>query len=255
MCCGVWQVFAAAELVAAILAKSESLLGDSITMMVDGGTYGINLWAEKAKEGKSEIERIKIDTIAPAISLVALIGVTIYVTYGAAERLANQSEADGNDADPTVMWAFALVNLVLDFVNIAMFFVGKSDAGTYYFSCTVCNKLDLNMMSAFAHVGADTLRSIAVLVAGIAADENYVSSDRADSIGAIVVSFAIALSCVPLVGGLWVQRRLLREARAQNESLEMVGLATVGREYVAGGTPTDHLEDSLLVDVDAATEV
>lgn len=214
-------------------------------MMVDGLTYGINLWADKAKEGKTELEKIKLDTLAPAISLVALVAVTIYITVDAAQRLSDKSETNSNDADPQVMWGFALVNLVLDFVNIAMFFVGKSEKGNFYFSCTICNKLDLNMLSAFAHVGADTLRSIAVLAAGIAADADYVSSDRADSIGAIVVSFAIALSCIPLVSGLWVQRNLLREMRAKDFS-EMIAMETVGRDY-ASGTPPDAMGDSLLV--------
>lgn len=121
-------MFAIAEFVAAILAKSESLMGDSITMMVDGLTYAINLWAERAKEGKTERERIKIDTVAPAISLLALVAVTVYVAVDAIARLEH-NKSGSNNANAEVMWAFAAVNLVLDFGNIAMFFVGHSEHG------------------------------------------------------------------------------------------------------------------------------
>eukprot|EP00038_Savillea_parva_P010304 m.189378 g.189378 ORF g.189378 m.189378 type:complete len:396 (+) comp17715_c0_seq1:515-1702(+) len=240
-----FSAFAVAELAAAILANSESLLGDSMTMMVDGVTYAVNIWAEKAKEGKSEVERIRIDTIAPAFSLLALVAVTIYITVDAVQRL-DDNDPDSNEANAEVMWAFALVNLVLDFVNIAMFFIGKHHDGRYYASCHLCNSLDLNMMSAFAHVGADTLRSVAVLFAGIAADENYVGSDRADAVGAIVVSFAIALSCVPLILGLRVQHRELRKIRMTNLT-NLVAEEVVGREYASGSTPDDAANDSLLI--------
>ena len=101
-------------------------------------------------------------------------------------------------------------------------------------------------MSAFAHVGADTLRSVAVLFAGIAADENYVGSDRADAVGAIVVSFAIALSCVPLILGLRVQHRELRKIRMTNLT-NLVAEEVVGREYASSSTPDDAANDSLLI--------
>eukprot|EP00036_Acanthoecidae_sp_10tr_P009214 CAMPEP_0182920812 /NCGR_PEP_ID=MMETSP0105_2-20130417/3730_1 /TAXON_ID=81532 ORGANISM="Acanthoeca-like sp., Strain 10tr" /NCGR_SAMPLE_ID=MMETSP0105_2 /ASSEMBLY_ACC=CAM_ASM_000205 /LENGTH=363 /DNA_ID=CAMNT_0025058265 /DNA_START=283 /DNA_END=1374 /DNA_ORIENTATION=+ len=243
-----FSLFAIAELAASILAKSESLFGDSMTMMIDGLTYAVNLWADKAKQGKPEAIRIKIDTIAPALSLAALVAVTIYITVDAARRLSDKSKEDSNDANAEVMWSFALVNLILDFGNIALFFVGKSDSGRYYLSCNACNHLDLNMMSAFVHVGADTMRSVAVLGAGIAADANAVSSDRADAIGAIVVSIAITLSCIPLISGLWVKRQLLKEVRLKDLS-ELMAVELVERTYADEASPTSTRggNDSLLV--------
>ena len=71
------------------------------------------------------------------------------------------------------MWIFAAVNLLLDFGNIAMFFVSKDPAtGKWKLSCSSCSlcsrdntgKSNLNMLSALAHVTADTLRSVAVMV-------------------------------------------------------------------------------------------
>ena len=65
--------------------------------------------------------------------------------------------------------------------------------------------LNLNMCSAWTHVCADTLRSIAVLVAAGFASlfPQILSPADADSYGAIVVSVIIIISLAPLVEGLY----------------------------------------------------
>lgn len=70
------------------------------------------------------------------------------------------------------------------------------------------------MMSALAHVAADTLRSVAVFVAGMVADQGGEDSEQADSVSAIIVSFAIVLSCIPIVAGLVKNYRLLQSSRS-----------------------------------------
>ena len=65
------------------------------------------------------------------------------------------------------------------------------------------NGLNLNMCSAYTHVMADTLRSIAVLVAAmIAYLDHRISPTIADATAAIVVSIIIAISLGPLIIGL-----------------------------------------------------
>lgn len=65
------------------------------------------------------------------------------------------------------------------------------------------NSLNLNMCSAYTHVMADTLRSIAVLVAAsIAYLDHRISPTIADATAAIVVSIIIAISLGPLIIGL-----------------------------------------------------
>jgi len=66
--------------------------------------------------------------------------------------------------------------------------------------------LNLNMCSAWTHICADTLRSIAVLVAAGFAFlfPNLLTPANADSWGAIVVSIVIIISLMPLVEGLYV---------------------------------------------------
>eukprot|EP00040_Diaphanoeca_grandis_P004536 m.29223 g.29223 ORF g.29223 m.29223 type:complete len:271 (-) comp16059_c0_seq1:114-926(-) len=228
-----FSLFAIAELIASILSNSEALLGDALTMMVDGVSYGVNLWADKAKIDKSDSERLKIDLIAPAASITALLAVTVYVTVEAVTEINLSKDAEP-DVDATVMWSFASVNLVLDFLNLGLFLVKKTDAGKYYLSCSAlrCFKpgnardttkeTDLNMLSALAHVAADTLRSVAVLIAGIAADENYIDSSRADAIGGIIVSVAIVLSILPIVKEMITRSKQLKAAWAKESYQELL---------------------------------
>jgi Co/Zn/Cd efflux system component len=67
--------------------------------------------------------------------------------------------------------------------------------------------LNLNMCSAWTHVCADTLRSIAVLLASAfayVAGPGQMTAGQADSGAAIVVSIIILISLVPLIQGLYL---------------------------------------------------
>lgn len=80
---------------------------------------------------------------------------------------------------------------------------------------------NLNMCSAYTHVFADTLRSIAVVVA--ATVEKLVQSvtpEEADATAAVIVSVIIGLSLVPLFQGLvrtWLELVSMREEEAEQE--------------------------------------
>lgn len=80
------------------------------------------------------------------------------------------------------------------------------------------NMLNLNMCSAYTHIMADTLRSIAVLLAaGIAFVFKSIDPSIADASASIVVSIIIALSLGPLLVGLsktWKQISELRTERS-----------------------------------------
>lgn len=75
--------------------------------------------------------------------------------------------------------------------------------------------VNLNMCSAWTHVFADTLRSVAVLcAAGLATVSNVISADEADAGAALVVSIVILLSCVPLLQGMYFTAKEIREMQA-----------------------------------------
>ena len=85
---------------------------------------------------------------APLVSTIALIAVTIYVLIdsvkdlnelkekeaaaaaGAEGALGAGGEVDSKDeVNVTVMWVFASINLILDFINVALFFLKKDEEG------------------------------------------------------------------------------------------------------------------------------
>ena len=73
--------------------------------------------------------------------------------------------------------------------------------------------------SAYTHVFADTLRSIAVILAALVAELTSVTSEEADSAAAIAVSILILLSLIPLLQGMYQSAIELRAIRRQ-ERLE-----------------------------------
>lgn len=96
--------------------------------------------------------------------------------------------------------------------------------------------LNLNMCSAWTHICADTLRSIAVLIAAGFAKifPHLLSPADADSWGAIIVSVIIIVSLGPLFEGLYFtawdiyylvkerkQRRLLRSVRGSLRNVDV----------------------------------
>lgn len=79
--------------------------------------------------------------------------------------------------------------------------------------------LNLNMCSAYTHVMADTLRSIAVLIAAaIAYSVEGVNPSMADAVASMVVSIIIAISLGPLLVGLFETARELLVIRKERET-------------------------------------
>lgn len=72
-------------------------------------------------------------------------------------------------------------------------------------------KKNLNMMSAFAHVLGDTLRTMAMFVAAAVSTSTGIHSDLCDAWAAIAVSASILALCWPLV------REIYKAAREINE--------------------------------------
>lgn len=95
---------------------------------------------------------------------------------------------------------------------------------------TMENGLNLNMCSAWTHVFADTLRSIAVLIAAGFAHlfPQTMTPAESDAYAAVVVSFIILLSCLPLLRGLYhTAREIARnlwgaQQRAKTERLPVL---------------------------------
>jgi len=91
------------------------------------------------------------------------------------------------------------------------------------------SRANLNMCSAYTHVFADTLRSIAVIVAALIAEiVPEVTPEEADATAAVVVSILILLSLVPLFQGLLQSISELRSIRAEERSEAMFRIDDAG---------------------------
>ncbi len=85
-------------------------------------------------------------------------------------------------------------------------------------------KVNLNMCSAYTHVFADTLRSIAVIIAAIIAyTSKLVTPEVADATAAVIVAAIIFISLVPLFSGLVRTWRELRSIALEVKFLSSEG--------------------------------
>jgi len=188
---------------------------------------------------KRKLQRLYLELFPPAISVCTLLYVTFTTLESSTETLFDCGPSViGADNPPNVkiMMLFSLLNLVVDVANVYLFakvehtvltieveqteesplieLVEEKDAKGSVASLTMEPsfddddisevKLNLNMFSAWTHVFADTMRSIAVLLAGgISYFTNIISPEVADASAALIVSLIIFLSCLPLFNGLY----------------------------------------------------
>lgn len=206
------------------------MLTDCAAMTVDVISYFVNYLAEKLKDGRHERTVLYLELFPPSFSVVTLVIVTGFALRQAVDTLSNP-EASLNNPNIQLMLLFSTLNLLLDFLNVGCFaradfepMVGSSNGDRSISmgngDATEHTKLlmddnnhheedsviqNLNMCSAWTHVCADTLRSVAVLIAaGIATVfPDYVSPVSADSNATIVVSLVILISLGPLLHGLY----------------------------------------------------
>jgi Co/Zn/Cd efflux system component len=142
-----------AQLIAASVAKSDALLADCVSMAVDAMTYLLNIFVE-AREGKAFHRELQC--VVPAISLSVLFFFTVSMLLEAKETLAAHA-GDGaadDEVDPTIILGFASLGILFDAIALRAF-LQDADKGS------------MNMFAAFAHVGADFLRSIVTFAAAI----------------------------------------------------------------------------------------
>jgi len=223
-----------------------------IAMVVDVITYLFNFLAERCKHQHEDtdhrqrrLRRLYLELVPPFISVTTLVAVTIIGLQQAIEALMD-GDLLAPQPDVNIMLLFSALNLLLDVLNVGCFarvnqVIGLEtfhhptprtphhhdpelptevtqllDDASIQSDDTTEQELNLNMCSAWTHVCADTLRSVAVLVAaGISRFTGWFTPLQADSWGAIVVSIIILVSLVPLVEALvrtaqkirWIAKR------------------------------------------------
>jgi Co/Zn/Cd efflux system component len=147
--------FTTCQAVAAYVAGSEAMMGDSAAMFVDAMTYLFNLIAERRKSRFNEYESLyadetdperrlklverarrkmilKLEVIPPVVSVTTLLCVTVVVLRGSITVLkldAHRDESEQGDPNVQLMLLFSCLNLLLDIVNVFCFAQAKHMCG------------------------------------------------------------------------------------------------------------------------------
>ena len=122
-------LFVIAEIIGAIMSNSLSLLGDAASMGVDVTTYLCNIygeWAKNHNRRSTAQSRIILEVIIPGVSVLSLLGVTLYVLFDAIFIL--QNPRDNNDVATDYLYGFAAVNLLIDLGCGYLFYVKGEQA-------------------------------------------------------------------------------------------------------------------------------
>lgn len=202
-------------------------MGDAAAMTVDVFTYLTNMYAErmKAKHGVLDASmHFILEVLVSGFSVLALIGVTIYILVDAITIIVdNGQHSGGGDVNIAFLYAFAVTNFAIDVVSTLMFYLRGKDALRHsHMPIPIVNddtaedtlsiteerprtlfSANLNMISALTHVGSDTLRTIAVFVAALIATFADVSGNICDAWAAIVVSITIFIAVIPLCNEIY----------------------------------------------------
>lgn len=142
------MTFSVAQTIAAIIAGSEALLGDSAAMMVDAFTYLLNWYAERQKRAYAQFLQndrdndrvvlefrkyhLQLELLPPLVSVSTLLLVIGLVLRKAIRVLILDATRDVSlQADPNVnlMLLFSILNLFLDILNVFCFAKAKHALG------------------------------------------------------------------------------------------------------------------------------
>eukprot|EP00605_Chrysophyceae_sp_TOSAG23-4_P001614 GSChrysophyteH1.ASY1.ANO1.1774.1 assembled CDS len=227
--CASFLIFVLAEVAGAIIGHSWSLLGDAAAMSVDVMTYFTNMLAERIKSregGMVPLEtKMILEVYVPLFSVCALLGVTAYVTVGSVHDILYKPEDD--DVDIYIMYGFAIGNALVDVVSLYMFWakgesVFQQDSRTLASQEILDDEIEvggdqinqivqagtgkeknLNMISAFTHVGGDTLRTFSIFFAALIANLGGGAPYLCDAWAAAVVTLTIVIMVIPLSREIW----------------------------------------------------
>jgi Co/Zn/Cd efflux system component len=206
-------VFAAAQMTAAVVNNSLSMISDSGSMLVDSLTYAVNIYAERRRL-RSGADAVRLEVYASLFSVAALIVVTTVMFIDATHRLCCGA-ADEKEVDGKIVLGFASGNLAIDVLMCTNLFYQQSKHGM---DANYARK-NINMASAIVHVVADTLRTVTGMAAGAIELNPNVDPIVVDAYAAIAVCVFI------LIGAgfvLWEALTQLRSLNAASNRMDLL---------------------------------
>lgn len=221
-----FALFVIAEIIAAVSSRSLSLLGDAAAMSVDVFSYLTNMIAERIKGSDgvlSQRTRFVLEVAIPAFSITCLLGVTAWITEEAISTLFSPA-IEEDYVNVFILYGFASVNFVVDVISFWMFYSkgrevfyssyeilpqhgeladrptgGRSRTSKEGNIAQTQTRKNLNMISAFSHVGGDTLRTFSIFVAAAYSTVTGTPGYIVDAWAAAIVAITIVVMVVPLI--------------------------------------------------------
>jgi len=222
-----------AQVFCGFVANSLSLVGDGALMAVDGVCYAVGLYSESQKVDAHQAEIA--DRRGALFSSVMLAVTTCWVLIDVVDRLvgddSNEAAGGGEPAqvNTDIMIGFTAVNLIADvLVVLACWQFGAlsildggstSDKGHGQAlenspgaqeanACDETNRSwdpmakadgNMNIFGAFAHLAADGVRGVAVLICGLLAASGAVDPITADAYCSLFVCVFVLAATVSLL--------------------------------------------------------
>jgi cobalt-zinc-cadmium efflux system protein len=194
--------FMAFEVGAAVYANSLALLADAGHMLVDVGAIAGSLWAiqlaARPETGSHTYGMKRAEILAAAGNAIALLVVSVLVTFEAVVRLSRPSPVDG-----AVLIVVAGVGVAVNLVVTVIM--------------SRANRSSLNIEGAYRHVLTDLYGFAGTLIAGVVIVT--AGFERADAIASLVVVGLMLKAAVEL---LRPSLRILLEATPEDIDLEEV---------------------------------
>ena len=215
----------------ALQMKSSVLFASAMIMFVDVSAYAINIWAEfYARRQEQENSRLgggDGDTLtrraklgASWFSIASLVVVTAVVLNDAVKEYATDKQPR---IDQALFIAFGWLGLGLDFLSILFFFVSfrSSDGERCRFKCEQFDGGDVNMVSAFAHVGIDLARGVTIVaVSFLLGDGNRI--EHKARIDAIATFAVVGFSFLGILILAWITvRECIKKPRKKCDEMKI----------------------------------
>lgn len=169
-----------------VVTHSQALLADCNSMLVDTMTYFLNIGAECAVEKWKKRLRL----VAPAISLLVLLALTIFCALLPALDTIRNPNGPGDGVNPWIVLAFGVFGLLFDVISIVAFYINAKRERAR-------NGLPINMLAAFFHVGADWIRSLTTTIESILLFKfkNW-NGDLIDAWATIIITVVICIAII-----------------------------------------------------------
>jgi Co/Zn/Cd efflux system component len=214
----------------ALLARSNTLLVDCASMLVDSATYAGNLWAV-CRETNDPEDAARGALVTSGLSILVLAAITAWGLSGAVQDLRRRHPPDRVNAE--IVLILGIFGLVFDAATLLAFRAwGGTDqddeAGIELVGTGEENDFediektaeDMNMCSAFSHVAADTIRSVTSVSLGLLITlRPDLNGAKWDAYATLIVTATVLLGSVHLAVDWCRVARGLARARRRAEIL------------------------------------